>query len=819
MANIFKKIKTIDTIGDAPKPAKAEKPASHDDVRLGLKPVLKTPAGDMSDATEFQDPFGFEDNSDFTIPEYEDIISDDAPVAKDKNAAPSSHDIADKTVNADSETLPPAIIEKADEIETAYSPTADKENLNKATVNEDSAGLEQEAASLSSVKDTVETTDPKAPRSPLTLSIPPVSDKKLNLHPLHDIAKPQADDRVARVVSPRAQNEPIQNKHREASEDLPQFLSAPQGRDRDLSPLQYETPKWPFWTLAVMAFLWLLCSAAAAYGYFELGLNELTAEPIHAFGFIGFVVVPACLLGLTAVLLRYLGRLSRESQKLAYLNQQLISPADQAGQSATRFADNITHQMDRIEQRADQAFNRLMVVETAFSAQIEAMSNTLKTSVQEQTALDSQLRTSKTAWSGAIKDTDQSLSELSGTLERVFDSFQTRVDTTQQKMSHLSSALETQVSEIGDGLSTQSQAVEERLQPLMDKAERLQKQLAQHHDAIASLKTQTQQSVEDLDGTLDSQAQKLSEINAQQDIIKSGKAALSTLWDDEDTAAQDRLFRHISQIDRLNDRTDNLIKKIDQASEQLMKAAQQKKQPHQQPLTLRGTLQEEQLSLLPGLGAAKDMLPSLLTPENENDAALYTYNDIEDPERGEAYHAPASDIPSTLSSQRVFDAPEPDKQNWFKRFGRRATDPVIPQNHIAPVSALPAAPPPQHNHMTQAPFGLEIDRTSLRDKLIAMQLSPDALIDSGTIQEAARLRFIDGPFAMSRYISTHLGAAIDYLRSQLPDDPVLRRQVYDMTATFPLREQLDEKDEVKLVHIFETNSGREYLLCEAALNG
>jgi len=69
LANIFKKIKTIDTIGDAPRTTNPSAASHQEPTRLGLKPVLKAGADDLIDATDFQDPFGTESENDLAIPE------------------------------------------------------------------------------------------------------------------------------------------------------------------------------------------------------------------------------------------------------------------------------------------------------------------------------------------------------------------------------------------------------------------------------------------------------------------------------------------------------------------------------------------------------------------------------------------------------------------------------------------------------------------------------------------------------------------------------------------------------------------------------
>ena len=792
MANIFKKIKTIDAVGDAPRTPKTSKAPSKDGVRLGLKPVLKASEDPLVDATDFKDPFGLEEDASLEIPDIEvgkgskETPAQPLPVNEDqirnhKGLTPTkdSRDIK-PTPNAPAPPEKIIDISSSDEIDPAHQD--DVPPVTKTIVK------------------------PETSMPPLA---PETQGKKLHLHPIYETA-PKAEISAADI--PPASIEKS-NITAEAAMSplggLPKFLS-PQPQSRHVIIPEHDAPTWPFWALGGLAFLWIISSAAAAYGYFELGLDKLTAQPIHAFGFAGFVLLPACLLAITALLLRRMNSLSQESRDLAFLNQQLLTPSAQPSQAATNLADEITQQMDRIEQRADQALNRLTTVQSAFSAQIDDVAQTLTSSAQQQTTLDGQLRASKTAWTGSVKQTEQTISELSTTLDNVIESFQTRVDTTHDKLTHLTSGLQTQLGEIEEALTAQTQETQNTLAPLLSQAETLQDQLTRHQDKAAQLKDETADTIKNLDDILEAQTEKLSRLTAQQDALKSGKLALNAAWDSEDSAVQDRLFRHVSQIDALNDRTDALIKKIDQAAKRLTAATQKTA-----PLALRGTIKEEQLSLLPGLGAAKDMLPALLTPEGETDPAILAFDDIDASDLDESlYQEPRADIAQPLASQRILGGHDTEqKQSWFKRFGRRATDPVLPSGQVGPVSAPPAAPPPQPHmapHITSIP---------LRDKLISMQLSPDALIDTGSVHHAAQLRIKDGPFAMSRYMATHLGAAIDYLRGLLPDDPVLRRQVYDMAAAYPLREQLDEKNEDMLIRIFETEAGREYLLCDAALNG
>ena len=553
-----------------------------------------------------------------------------------------------------------------------------------------------------------------------------------------------------------------------------------------------------------MAFLWLLGSAAAAYGYFELGLTALTANPVHAMAFVGFIFIPACLLFITALLIRRMNSLSVESQKLAFLNQQLLTPSDHSEKAAARLSDAISSQMDRIEQRADQAFNRLKLVQDAFAVQIDDVSNTLTKAAERQSTLDSDLMSSKTSWTDALSQTEQAMVTLSSTLEATLNRFMTQIEETQ-----------TNLDEVGQTLKTQAVASEAALSPLLDRSEKMKADLLEQVDTAGP-------EFEVLDNIISAHENKLATIRTQHDALKTESLGLHTSWADADEKTQDRIFAQLSQIDALSEKTDALIKKMNHASNTLKTTADKA-----QTLPLRGSHNEEQLSLIPGLGDAKTLLPSLLPEEEditaiESPALTLDYEEITEADLQENLLTLPLDASQELSVQRVIKPDvKPKKSAWFKPFGRKVRKDNSLNNEtpkMAEYTSTAQQKLPTETPVIQKPI-IQPSQLSLRDRLIREQLSPDALIDSGCVHRAVQIRLEDGPFAMSRYISTHLGAAAQHLKSLLRDNPTLRTQVHDMAASFPIREQLDMRDADELEYILGTQSGREYLLCDAALNG
>ena len=587
----------------------------------------------------------------------------------------------------------------------------------------------------------------------------------LNIHPV-DIEPNPVDAETPSIETIDTNNPTVQKPTSEAAniaDRMPTILS-----DSPSAPLNipsFNAPKWPYWMLVIIGFMWIIGSAAAAYGYFELGLDTLNANPLHALGFVGFILVPACLLLVTALMLKRMNQLSYESQKMAFINEQLLRPSDYAAKSAAHLSNAITKQMDKIEQRAEQAVHRVQQLQTAFDTQITSVTQTLNQNAEQNGQLDAQLISSKLAWTQTIKDTDQTIADLSQSLDTVLSRFQTRIETT--------------------------------------------------HQQFDLVKTSMNEYNQDLDETLNKQEAKVKNISERHDKVKLSSEDIRSKWQNDDDLFQDRIFNQLSQIDALSEQTEALVAKLERSTQTLKSAANLSSK-----LPLRGSMEVEQLDLLPGLGEAKAMLPTLLEAEAVTEAHTpppldLDFEDIASTDIDDVLYSSPSVPQPTLSSQRIgVDPQEAPKKKWFKPFGKRQESQSFKTDNdnisIPPISAHTKPLPPQNKNYVPL---------TLTDRLIREQLSPDVLIDSGCAREAARLRLHEGPFAMSRYVSTHLGAAVVHLRDLLPSNPALRTQVHDMAAVFPIREKLDIRDEEALVYIFSSQAGREYLLCEAAVNG
>lgn len=103
--------------------------------------------------------------------------------------------------------------------------------------------------------------------------------------------------------------------------------------------------------------------------------------------------------------------------------------------------------------------------------------------------------------------------------------------------------------------------------------------------------------------------------------------------------------------------------------------------------------------------------------------------------------------------------------------------------------------------------------------LTGMGLSPGAIVDDGCIIEAANSRRSNGASAMSHTVSNRLKEPVNHLRGALELNPELKSDARAFTSQFQIRLDAVENDRESIRTRLESESGRAFLLCDAALNG
>ena len=120
--------------------------------------------------------------------------------------------------------------------------------------------------------------------------------------------------------------------------------------------------------------------------------------------------------------------------------------------------------------------------------------------------------------------------------------------------------------------------------------------------------------------------------------------------------------------------------------------------------------------------------------------------------------------------------------------------------------------------VTQSPLR-EISDQRMMASLANLGLTPGAVVDDGCIIEAANTRKTKGAIAMSQTVARRMGDPVRHLHRAMEENPALKTDARAYVAQFQARIASIENDREAIRTRLESEAGRAFLLCDAALNG
>jgi len=113
----------------------------------------------------------------------------------------------------------------------------------------------------------------------------------------------------------------------------------------------------------------------------------------------------------------------------------------------------------------------------------------------------------------------------------------------------------------------------------------------------------------------------------------------------------------------------------------------------------------------------------------------------------------------------------------------------------------------------------EISDQRMMASLANLGLTPGAVVDDGCIIEAANTRKTKGAIAMSKAVAHRMGDPVRHLNRAMEENPALKTDARAYVAQFQARMEAIENDREAIRARLESDAGRAFLLCDAALNG
>jgi len=108
--------------------------------------------------------------------------------------------------------------------------------------------------------------------------------------------------------------------------------------------------------------------------------------------------------------------------------------------------------------------------------------------------------------------------------------------------------------------------------------------------------------------------------------------------------------------------------------------------------------------------------------------------------------------------------------------------------------------------------------SAIVEELSKIGFSPNAIVDDGCIIEAAATRVKHGHESMSKYVADHLKSPVEHLAKTLSKDDALSARVITFATDYNQSIESLAGRRAAVRSRLETEEGRAYLLCDAALN-
>ena len=638
---------------------------------------------------------------------------------------------------------------------------------------------------------------------------------------------------------------------------------------------------WIKWVGIGAIILWLGASFAYMYGFFDLGRKWADLTPIQIAGLILAILFPAILLGLLFYTLRQLSRFSRQAHLLSRAANALTQPDDSTVAKTAIMSRAIKTEVDSVDARIDQAIARMSTLESVISEQTQGLSAATAASAQTADDIASRLSTQRLALeniastfdvrmatlSAALTDHSDKLAESTHMAEQKIQEARISVEGAASKINSASEIVRSNTVEAASTLTQSHEEIENLAEMIRTRSAELDEVYRKHAQDLTSMIEQLRDEQQNLGHSLEERLTKM------RDMSLSAKVSAESLTEASEAGRQ--TVEALAEATRL---TDTAVKQRFSEMEEMVKFSGEKAESISDKATRRvqdslaqtrkeiARIETDMAALQmrlsqPQPGPALDLetpkqpkpkrrsllrfkpleedFPPVEPPRFEPESAKDLMLEIEPPELRSALDATSAILeetdvhletleltdnlveaaivpetlpenpPDTLRRAAPEDAPRPrgrkrDKSGWH---WRDMLGGLERPDETSAIDQLTATAP------------RVVSDSRMIASLAALGLTPAAVVDDGCIIEAANTRKAKDAAAMSHSVARRLGDPVRHLHRAMEGNPALKTDAQNYVAEYQARINVIDTDREAIRASLESDGGRAFLICDAALNG
>jgi len=656
--------------------------------------------------------------------------------------------------------------------------------------------------------------------------------------------EPETDD-VLRPVSVKP-----------AQEDVPTFVT----REAKTPIILPATPEleevrsgWIMWTGLAFTLLWLVGAGLMFAGQItgsDAGLLEMT-------GFILLLALPAMLITLLWAALRKLVNVTNRNAQLAQAAQALVNPETEALGRTQTLAAGIRAEISKVNGQLADTVTALQGVQTAITRESQALDAAGLQLTSRSEDVGRNLTLQRQALESISGTFDAKMETLSAQIEETGKGLETSSETARERLEAVTSSM----TDATTGLSTASQSTDEILKARVTElgeisrkidgvSEALKADLTTSAKELSLMKTGLSDRVEALNTANTQTYEKLAELKetlaAGQDMLRDLEAAASTRSTDVR-----KLYETLSE--QLKQSEDNTLTSQGRTARMVEGNLAQMRREFGRMETDLQTLQtklnnlretSEELPLSPPPGSRLSLRPletdfPPVEPPRKAPALRPAFK-LDAPRPDVATDVLPDDQPLNLGADMQLETPDTEITNFDPDVLRRPGDIQAPKSGfgrsknkektsgwhwrdmlggLERPDAEPETVSPEPRKETQAPIASSAPKDSINilERLDAIQLSPAAIVDDGTIIDATQARINRGEAGLAEVVAARLSDPIAHLQSKMNEDAGLASNVAQFASDFAERVGATPPTAPALRTVFGSPNGRAYLLCAGAL--
>ena len=658
------------------------------------------------------------------------------------------------------------------------------------------------------------------------------------------------DNEAQQAPSPETIRRQVANKEPVAVS----FIEHPKGANPygEAGLLETKSPMARFITIAgiITAIIWIMCAGLLLAEMLQTTGAWASMSAVQKLGFSFTALFPLALIGLTTYAFRHLTALTRASDKLKVTAEALLTPDDTVIARSTIMAKSIQSQVDEVNLKVSSALTRMELLDDMVKSQgsslakstiaIETTTSQIEDRISAQRqGLESiaglfegrmetlshmmEGHTSQLASSGQMAE--QRVQEARLSVESAAERIASASETVRQNAVAAAQTLsgsQIEITKLGDDVQAQSTRLDAVYRQHLNDLKTMLSDLRGQQDELAATMEERLSKMRDMSLSAKVGAESLTEasIKGRETVEALNEAASLT-----DTAVRARFSEMEEMVKYSTARAESI-------SETAARQVQNSLSTTRKEIA---RIEADMMDLMDKLSSAEAAKATLAPPSQASIPALRQNQFSEPPYAAHSDNEPkykpappqAPAEPALYSIRQPIEniAPprpdgvsdleihEPDMDDLPAVLRRPSGDNNLRDRGKWSLRGLFSA-----DEQTSASKQKSVSNGSIVNSLIALGLTPGAIVDDGCIIEASNLLKAKGASAMSEAVARRLGEPVRHLFLAIETDAVLKSDIQNFTAQFKSRLTPIQNDRETIRKRFESEAGRAYLLCDAALN-